>query len=93
MVTLEVHHAIGKPPATPLSDYKWEAVPLGDGIESFADPDDPRIAQIADRLLGRPDILGVRVVVQPAAPATAPGAAVAAANAAQPGQVLRVFGQ
>lgn len=93
MVTIEVHHAIGKPPASPLTDYRWEAVPLGDGIESFAGPDDPRVAKLVDRLLARPDIIGVRLVYQPDAGATPPGAAIAAANAALPGQVLATFGR
>ncbi len=92
MVTIEVHHAIGKLPASPLSDYVWETLPLGAQTETFSDPTDPAIAALAARLLARPDIIGVRAVFQPDA-VTAGGVALPAGPAAKAGDVLAQFGR
>jgi hypothetical protein len=88
VIVVEVHHAIGKLPASPLSDYVWERLPLG-GQETFLDQNDPQIVPIVTRLLIRPDIIGVRLVYQPDA-VTATGGAQPAPTA---GAVVATFGQ
>lgn len=91
MLVVQVHHAIGKLPASPLSDYAWETLPLGAQTETFSDPADPQAAALAARLLARPDIIGVRLVYQPdVKPTPGPPAGV---PAPQPGTVLAQFGQ
>jgi hypothetical protein len=89
VIVVEVHHAIGKLPASPLSDYVWEQLHLGAQQETFTDQNDPQIAPIVNRLLTRPDIIGVRLVYQPDA-VTATGGAQPAPTA---GTVLATFGQ
>jgi hypothetical protein len=72
MYFLEVHHAIGKLPAPQLADFKWEQLPLGDQADGgFLHVDGPDVQSLVDRLLTRPDIIGVRVVFH-GEPATIP---------------------
>lgn len=92
MIVVQVHHAIGKLPASPLSDYVWETLPLGAQTETFSDPDDPGAAKLAARLLARPDIIGVRLVFQPDAK-TPPGPPAGLPPTSKAGDVLAQFGQ
>ena len=63
MFFIECHHAIGKQPGSPLSDFKWERIPLGTREDQgFPDMNDPALVAARDLLLTRPDIIGVRVV-------------------------------
>lgn len=63
MYFLECHHAIDKPPASPLSDYRWERVKIGNGHDDgYADPNDARLIDARDKLLTHPAIAGVRIV-------------------------------
>lgn len=62
---LECHHAIGKPPGSPVSEHVWERITLGDGRDAgFTSLGDPALVATRDTLLTRPDIIGVRVVFQ-----------------------------
>jgi hypothetical protein len=92
MFFLECHHAIGKLPASPLSDYVWERLPLG-GQETFLDQNDPQIAPIVNRFLIRPDIIGVRLVYQPDAAVAAVAGVPIVAVSPTAGAVLATFGQ
>jgi hypothetical protein len=92
VIVVQVHHAIGKLPGSPISDYAWETLHLGAQTETFSDPTDPQAAALAARLLTRPDIIGVRLVYQPDA-ATAGGVAVGVPSVSKPGAVLAQFGQ
>jgi len=72
MFFIECHHAIGKQPGSPFSDYTWERIHLGDGHDAgYENLTDPRLAQTRDLLLARPDIIGVRVVWNAPQPTTA----------------------
>jgi hypothetical protein len=67
---LECHHAIGKPLASPLTDYRWEPITLGGGHDAGYDSlTDLRLAEARDALMARPDVAGVRVVFRAAKPA------------------------
>jgi hypothetical protein len=65
VIVVQVHHAIGRLPGSPLNDYVWETLPLGGQQETFQSQDDPAIQPLVARLLTRPDIIGVRLVFEP----------------------------
>ncbi len=69
MFFLECHHAIGKQPGSPLSDFKWERISLGTREDQgFPGLTDPALVAARDLLLTRPDVIGVRVVWNAPAP-------------------------
>jgi len=87
---LECHHAIGKPIASPLSDYTWERIALGDGHDDgYAALDDLRLVQARELVMKRPDVIGARIVFQSDALAAVGGQAVPFTD----GQIVATFGQ
>ena len=87
MIVVQVHHAIGILPGSPLSDYRWQTLVLGGQQETFANEHDPAIPVLAQRLLTRPDVIGVRLVFEPDATG---GSTVGVHNS---GDIVQTFGQ
>lgn len=89
---LECHHAIDKPLASPLSDYRWERVSIDGGRfdkGGFPTADDAAMLAVRDKLLTHPAIAGVRIVFSDDRMKPVPLPKVAPAD----GDVVETFGR